>query len=53
MTNNFQHEQYTLLFSAFIQELEAKANTFVNEELFLSKLKLQEAAKMFRASDKT
>lgn len=53
MHNYLHDEQYALLFSVFIQELEAKANSLVNEALFISKLKLQEAASMFRVSDKT
>ncbi|XP_046658831.1 signal transducer and activator of transcription 5B [Homalodisca vitripennis] len=47
--DNQQHEHFAHnLFTSFLQELETKASTFVTEELFLSKLKLAEAAKMFR-----
>ncbi|XP_054272701.1 signal transducer and activator of transcription 5B isoform X2 [Macrosteles quadrilineatus] len=47
--DNYQHEQYAMnLFSAFIQELETKASTFVSEELFLAKMKLNEASRNFR-----
>ncbi|KDR18762.1 hypothetical protein L798_06440 [Zootermopsis nevadensis] len=46
---NPQHEQYvTGLVGSLIQELEAKANTMTTEDLFLTKLKLIEAANMFR-----
>lgn len=48
---NPQHEQYvTGLVGSLIQELEAKANTMTTEDLFLTKLKLIEAANMFRVS---
>ncbi|PNF23502.1 Signal transducer and activator of transcription 5B [Cryptotermes secundus] len=46
---NPQHEQYVAgLIASLIQELEAKANTMTTEDLFLTKLKLIEAANMFR-----
>lgn len=48
---NPQHEQYvTGLVGSLIAELEAKANTMTTEDLFLTKLKLLEAANMFRVS---
>jgi hypothetical protein len=48
---NPQHEQYVAgLVGSLIQELEAKANTMTTEDLFLTKLKLIEAANMFRVS---
>lgn len=47
--DNLQHEQYaSSLVSSFIQELETKANTMTTEDLFITKLKLMEAANMFR-----
>lgn len=46
--DNPQHEHYVAtLVNSLIQELEAKANT-MSEDLFLSKLKLIEAANTFR-----
>ncbi|XP_049786720.1 signal transducer and activator of transcription 5B isoform X3 [Schistocerca cancellata] len=46
---NPQHEQYVAsLVSSLIQELEMKANSMTTEELFLTKLKLMEAANTFR-----
>jgi signal transducer and activator of transcription 5B len=49
---NPQHEQYvTGLVASLIQELEAKATTMTTEDLFLTKLKLIEAANMFRVSN--
>lgn len=38
------------MLSAFLQELDSKANSFVTEDLFLSKLKLEEASRNFRVS---
>jgi signal transducer and activator of transcription 5B len=50
---NPQHEQYVAgLVASLIQELEAKANTMTTEDLFLTKLKLIEAANMFRVSNR-
>lgn len=50
---NPQHEQYvTGLVSSLVQELETKANTMTTEDLFLTKLKLIEAANMFRVSNR-
>ncbi|XP_046749375.1 signal transducer and activator of transcription 5B isoform X1 [Diprion similis] len=47
--DNPQHEQYiTSLVGLLVQELEAKAASFTTEDMFLTKLKLMEAAKMFR-----
>jgi len=47
--DNPQHEQYSAsVVTALIQELENKALTLTNEEFFLTKIKLQEAAEMFR-----
>lgn len=47
--DNPQHEQYVAtLIASLIQEMELKANSFSTEDLFLTKLKLVEAAKMFR-----
>ncbi|XP_066996363.1 signal transducer and activator of transcription 5B isoform X2 [Anabrus simplex] len=47
--DNPQHEQYVAgLVASLIQELETKANTMTAEDLFLNKLKLIEAANMFR-----
>jgi len=49
LDNHPQHEQYvTGLVASLIQELEAKATTMTTEDLFLTKLKLIEAANMFR-----
>lgn len=49
--DNQQHEQYAHnMLSAFLQELDSKANSFVTEDLFLSKLKLEEASRNFRVS---
>ncbi|GLG97418.1 Signal transducer and transcription activator [Gryllus bimaculatus] len=46
---NPQHEQYVAgLVTSLIQELETKAQTMTTEDLFLTKLKLMEAANMFR-----
>lgn len=46
---NPQHEQYVnTLFNSLIQEMEMKAASLSTEDLFLTKLKLVEAAKMFR-----
>jgi hypothetical protein len=42
----------TGLVGSLIQELEAKANTMTTEDLFLTKLKLIEAANMFRVSNR-
>lgn len=47
--DNPQHEQYVLgLVNSLIQEVEAKAAAVNEPEYFLTKLKLAEAAKMFR-----
>ena len=47
--DNPQHEQYAAsVVAALIQELETKALTLTNEEFFLTKIKLQGAAEMFR-----
>jgi len=47
--DNPQHEQYAAsVVAALIQELESKALTLTNEEFFLTKIKLQGAAEMFR-----
>lgn len=52
--DNPQHEQYASnLLTSLIQELETKASSMNTEELFLTKLKLMEAANMFRVSIKT
>ena len=49
--DNPQHEQYSAsVVTALIQELETKALTLTNEEFFLTKIKLQQAAEMFRVS---
>lgn len=49
--DNPQHEQYaTNLVTSMIQELEAKANSMTTNDLYLTKLKLMEAANMFRVS---
>jgi hypothetical protein len=42
----------TGLVGSLIQELEAKANSMTTEDLFLTKLKLIEAANMFRVSNR-
>lgn len=48
---NPQYEQYvTGMVNSLITELENKAASFKTEDLFLTKLKLVEAAKMFRVS---
>lgn len=48
---NIQNEQYiTGLIGSLIQELETKINNIHNGDLFLMKLKLQEAVKLFRVS---
>lgn len=48
---NPQYEQYIAsFFDSFIRELEAKAESLHTEDLFLTKLKLMEAAKNFRVS---
>jgi len=53
LDNHPQHEQYvTGLVASLIQELEAKATTMTTEDLFLTKLKLIEAANMFRVSNR-
>ncbi|XP_032786524.2 signal transducer and activator of transcription 5B isoform X1 [Daphnia magna] len=47
--DNPQHEQYAAsVVGALIQELESKAQALTNEEFFLTKIKLQGAAEMFR-----
>lgn len=47
--DNPQHEQYVAnLFTSLLQEMEMKAASLNTEDLFLAKLKLVEAAKMFR-----
>ncbi|KAL0269585.1 UNVERIFIED_CONTAM: hypothetical protein PYX00_007268 [Menopon gallinae] len=47
--DNPQHERYVVpLVNAFIVELEAKASSFTSEDLFLTRLKLMEAAAEFR-----
>lgn len=49
--DNPQHEQYAAsVVTALIQELESKALGLTNEEFFLTKIKLQGAAEMFRVS---
>lgn len=49
--DNPQHEQYAAsVVGALIQELESKAQALTNEEFFLTKIKLQGAAEMFRVS---
>lgn len=48
--DNPQHEQYvTSLVTSLIQEIEMKAASLSTEDLFLTKIKLMEAAKMFRS----
>jgi signal transducer and activator of transcription 5B len=42
----------TGLVGSLIQELETKANAMTTEDLFLTKLKLIEAASMFRVSNR-
>lgn len=50
--DNPQYEQYiTTLVGSLVQELETKAASLNTEDLFLTKLKLIEAAKMFRVSN--
>lgn len=52
--NNPAHEPYiNELVRSMIQELENKANNMNTEELFLTRLKLSEAANMFRVSNTT
>lgn len=47
---NPQHEQYVAtLVTSLIQEMEMKAASLSTEDLFLTKIKLVEAAKMFRS----
>lgn len=47
--DNPQHEQYVAgLVNALINEIESKADVVTDAEYFLIKLKLAEAAKMFR-----
>lgn len=47
--DNPQHEQYAAsVVAALVQELESKANALTNEEFFLTKIKLQGAAEMFK-----
>ncbi|EFN64757.1 Signal transducer and activator of transcription 5B [Camponotus floridanus] len=47
--SNIHNEQYISdLIGALIQELETKANNIQSGEMFLTKLKLMEAAKLFR-----
>lgn len=47
--DNQQYDQYIPgLVNSFIQELELKANTLTSEDMFLTKLKLLEAASTFR-----
>ncbi|KAI4481547.1 hypothetical protein M0802_013958 [Mischocyttarus mexicanus] len=47
--DNPQYEQYIAnLIGSLIQELEVKATTLTTEDLFLTRIKLIEAAKMFR-----
>lgn len=49
--DNPQHEQYaTSVVAALIQELVNKAQSLTSEEFFLTKIKLEEAASMFRVS---
>ena len=49
--DNPQHEQYAAsVVGALITELESKAQALTNEEFFLTKIKLQGAAEMFRVS---
>lgn len=48
---NPQHEQYIAnLVISLIQELESKAASLNTDDMFLTKLKLMEAAKNFRVS---
>lgn len=48
---NPQHQIYIAnLIESLIQEIDTKAATLNQEELFLAKLKLMEAAKTFRVS---
>lgn len=50
-SSNPQYEQYTAnIITQFIQELESKAASLNTEDLFLTKLKLMEAAKNFRVN---
>lgn len=52
MEPNIQNEQYIAgLIGSLIQELETKINNIHNGDLFLMKLKLQEAVKLFRVSN--
>lgn len=47
--DNPQHEHYIAgLVGGLIQELEMKAASLNSEEMFLNKIKLMDAAKMFR-----
>jgi len=47
--DNQQHEQYaSSVVAALVQELLNKAQSLVSEEFFLTKIKLEEAANMFR-----
>jgi signal transducer and activator of transcription 5B len=49
--DNPQHEQYAAsVVAALIQELINKAQSLTSEEFFLTKIKLEEAANMFRVS---
>lgn len=49
--DNPQHEQYAAsVVGSLIQELESKAQVLNTEEFFLTKIKLQGAAEMFRVS---
>ena len=49
--DNPQHEQSAAsVLGSLIQELESKAQILTTEEFFLTKIKLQGAAEMFRVS---
>lgn len=51
--DNPQGEQYIAgLMAALIQELELKAESLDSQDLFITKMKLMDAAKMFRVSEK-
>jgi signal transducer and activator of transcription 5B len=52
--DNPEHEHFVhQLVSSMIQELDKRANNMNTEELFLTRLKLTEAANMFRVSYQT